>query len=135
MAEHDDMDFDYGRARSFPLSDAERSFDDDFLGEGLGNYEPDDDLFADLIDDAANDNFINDLDDVERDTAPTFDDLDADDDELPWEETPPEAFLHACQRQLSKGPQGDVSDEHHRTPAQAVLRAGGNRDRGPSYLL
>lgn len=135
MAEHDDMDFDYGRARSFPLSDAERSFDDDFLGERLGNYEADDDLFGDLMDDAANDSFINDLDDADSDTTSIYDDLDAYDDELPWEETPPEAFLQACQRQLSKGPQGDVSDEHPRTPAQAVLRAGSSRDRGPSYLL
>lgn len=135
MAEHDDMDFDYGRARSFPLSDAERSFDDEFYGEGLGKYEQDDDLFSELIDDAANDSFINDLDDVDSDISSNFDDLGLLDDEIPWEETPPEAFLKACQRQLTKGPQGDVSDEHPRTPTQAVLRAGSSRDRGPSYLL
>ncbi len=141
MAEHDDMDFDFDRSRSFPLSDAERAFEDDYFPSGASAYEDDNDLFDLLGDEAAND-------DEQPDTV--FDaqalhnaangsdpdaafDADLEDEPL-WEDTPPDAFFRACQRQLEKGPQGDVHEDTPRTPAQAVLRAGG-RDRGPSYLL
>ncbi|MEM1229377.1 MAG: hypothetical protein AAGI15_02485 [Pseudomonadota bacterium] len=141
MAEHDDMDFDFERSRSFPLSDAERAFEDDYFSSGASAYDDDADLFDLLGDEAANDDERPEASFVARasqdaandgDLSLPFDD-DFDDEPL-WEDTPPDAFFRACQRQLEKGPQGDVHDDSPRTPAQAVLRAGG-RDRGPSYLL
>lgn len=128
MAEHDDMDLEFGNARRYGSVDADG--DDDFYGARTGFFEADDeDLFEVLSDDAANDDLLDDGV-LSADAMGAFE---ASNEEPSWEPTPPDAFLKACQRQLQKGPQGDSADDYARTPTQAVLRTG--RDRGPSYLL